>query len=167
MGMQRLLHVHEPDYGHLFENMLLLEREPCLVSGLIQPKVEGELSFCLGKSLQGPGITVADVYDATEWVTPSIEIVDSRIKDWKIRLPDTIADNGSSARFMLGGRMMPIGAVDMRLTGMTLEQNGVLVSSGTRRRCGATQRPLWHGWPTSWGNSASPSRRAPSSWQVR
>ena len=72
-----------------------------------------------------------DVYDATEWVTPSIEIVDSRIKDWKIRLPDTIADNGSSARFMLGGRMMPIGAVDMRLTGMTLEQNGVLVSSGT------------------------------------
>lgn len=131
VGMQRLLHVHEPDYGHLFENMLLLEREPCLVSGLIQPKVEGELSFCLGKSLQGPGITVADVYDATEWVTPSIEIVDSRIKDWKIRLPDTIADNGSSARFMLGGRMMPIGAVDMRLTGMTLEQNGVLVSSGT------------------------------------
>lgn len=117
VGMQRLLHVHEPDYGHLFENMLLLEREPCLVSGLIQPKVEGELSFCLGKSLQGPGITVADVYDATEWVTPSIEIVDSRIKDWKIRLPDTIADNGSSARFMLGGRMMPIGAVDMRLTG--------------------------------------------------
>lgn len=103
VGMQRLLHVHEPDYGHLFENMLLLEREPCLVSGLIQPKVEGELSFCLGKSLQGPGITVADVYDATEWVTPSIEIVDSRIKDWKIRLPDTIADNGSSARFMLGG----------------------------------------------------------------
>ncbi len=101
------------------------------MSGLIQPKVEGELSFCLGKSLQGPGITVADVYDATEWVTPSIEIVDSRIKDWKIRLPDTIADNGSSARFMLGGRMMPIGAVDMRLTGMTLEQNGVLVSSGT------------------------------------
>lgn len=69
VGMQRLLHVHEPDYGHLFENMLMLEREPCLVSGLIQPKVEGELSFCLGKSLQGPGITVADVYDATEWVT--------------------------------------------------------------------------------------------------
>lgn len=103
VGMQQLLHVHEPDYGHLFENMLLLEREPCLVSGLIQPKVEGELSFCLGKSLQGPGITVADVYDATEWVTPSIEIVDSRIKDWKIRLPDTIADNGSSARFMLVG----------------------------------------------------------------
>ena len=144
VGMQRLLHVHEPDYGHLFENMLLLEREPCLVSGLIQPKVEGELSFCLGKSLQGPGITVADVYDATEWVTPSIEIVDSRIKDWKIRLPDTIADNGSSARFMLGGRMMPIGAVDMRLTGMTLAwlanklgQFGISLKAGSIVMAGA------------------------------
>ena len=60
-GMQQLLNVHEPDYGHLFENMLLLERDACSLSGLIQPKVEGELSFCLRKTLQGPGITVADV----------------------------------------------------------------------------------------------------------
>ena len=93
--------------------------------------MEGELSFCLNKTLKGPGVTIADVYDATAWVTPSIEIVDSRIKDWKIKLCDTIADNGSSARFMLGGRMVPVGAVDMRLTGMTLEKNGELVSSGT------------------------------------
>lgn len=130
-GMQKLLNVNEPDYGHLFDNMLLLERDTCSMSGLIQPKVEGELSFCLNKTLKGPGVTIADVYDATAWVTPSIEIVDSRIKDWKIKLCDTIADNGSSARFMLGGRMVPIGAVDMRLTGMTLEKNGELVSSGT------------------------------------
>lgn len=130
-GMQKLLNVHEPDYGHLFENMLLLERETCSMGELIQPKVEGELSFCLSKTLEGPGITVADVYDATAWVSPSIEIVDSRIKNWTIKLADTIADNGSSARFVLGGRMTPIGQVDMRLTGMTLEQNGVLVSSGT------------------------------------
>lgn len=130
-GMQKLLNVNEPDYGHLFDNMLLLERDTCSMSGLIQPKVEGELSFCLNKTLKGPGVTIADVYDATAWVTPSIEIVDSRIKDWKIKLCDTIADNGSSARFMLGGRMVPVGAVDMRLTGMTLEKNGELVSSGT------------------------------------
>ena len=130
-GMQKLLNVSEPDYGHLFDNMLLLERDTCSMSGLIQPKVEGELSFCLNKTLKGPGVTIADVYDATAWVTPSIEIVDSRIKDWKIKLCDTIADNGSSARFMRGGRMVPIGAVDMRLTGMTLEKNGELVSSGT------------------------------------
>ena len=55
-GMQQLLNVHEPDYGHLFENMLLLERDACSLSGLIQPKVEGELSFCLRKTLQGPGL---------------------------------------------------------------------------------------------------------------
>lgn len=130
-GMQTLLNVHEPDYGHLFDNMLILEREDCSMSKLIQPKVEGELSFCLNKTLKGPGITVADVYDATAWVTPSIEIVDSRIRDWKIKLIDTVADNGSSAFFKLGGRMTRIGDIDMRLTGMTIEKNGKLVGSGT------------------------------------
>lgn len=130
-AMQKLLKVGEPDYGHLFENMLILERDSCSMAELIQPKVEGELAFCLNKGLKGPGVTVADVYNATAWVTPAIEIVDSRIKDWKISLADTIADNGSSARFVLGGRMVPIGDVDMRLTGMTLEQNGELISSGT------------------------------------
>lgn len=130
-AMQNLLGVNVPDYGHLFESMLLLEGQTCSVSQLIQPKVEGELSFCLRKTLKGPGITVADVYDATAYVVPSIEIVDSRIKDWKLKLADTIADNGSSARFMVGGRMTPIAGVDMRLTGMTLEKNGELLSSGT------------------------------------
>ena len=98
---------------------------------LIQPRVEGEISFCLEKTLKGPGVTVADVYDATKYVTPSIEIVDSRIKDWKIKLQDTIADNGSAARFVIGGRMTPIEQVDMKLTGMTMEKNGELINSGT------------------------------------
>jgi 2-keto-4-pentenoate hydratase len=130
-GMQTLLNVHEPDYGHLFDTMLLLERDNCSMSKLIQPKVEGELSFCLKKTLKGPGITVADVYDATAWVTPSIEIVDSRIKDWKIKLEDTVADNASAAFFKIGGRMTKIENIDMRLTGMTIEKNGALVGSGT------------------------------------
>lgn len=130
-AMQNLLNVSEPDYGHLTNRMLLLEGEVCRISELIQPKVEGELAFCLKKALRGPGITIADVYNATDWVVPSIEIVDSRIKDWKIALPDTIADNGSSARFVLGSGMTPIGDIDMRLIGMTLEKNGELVNSGT------------------------------------
>lgn len=130
-AMQNLLNVSEPDYGHLTDEMLLLEGEICRVSELLQPKVEGELAFCIKKTLRGPGITVAEVYNATDWVVPSIEIVDSRIRDWKITLPDTIADNGSSARFVLGSRMTPIGSVDMRLVGMTLEKNGELVNSGT------------------------------------
>lgn len=130
-AMQALLKVDEPDYGHLTDKMLVLEGEACPIDELIQPKVEGELAFCLRKTLRGPGVTIADVYNATDWVVPAIEVVDSRVKDWKITLADTIADNGSSARFILGGRMTPIGNVDMRLTGMTLEKNGELVNSGT------------------------------------
>lgn len=130
-GMQNLLRVNEPDYGHLTDKMLLLEGAICPMKELIQPKVEGELAFCLKKSLRGPGITIADVYNATDWVVPAIEIVDSRIKDWKIKLQDTISDNGSSGKFVLGSKMTSIENIDMRLIGMNLEKNGVLVSSGT------------------------------------
>lgn len=130
-GMQKLLNVDVPDYGHLFDGMLLTDGQVCHVSQLIQPKVEGELSFCLSKTLKGPGVTVADVYEAVRYVVPSVEIVDSRIQDWKVKLQDTVADNGSSARLMVGARMTPIEQVDMRLTGMTLEKNGELANSGT------------------------------------
>ncbi len=130
-GMQNLLGVMEPDYGHLTDKMLLLEGQPCPADELLQPKVEGELAFCLKRALRGPGVTIADVYNATDWVVPAIEIVDSRIKDWKITLKDTIADNGSSARLVVGSGMTPIGKIDMRLVGMTLEKNGELVNSGT------------------------------------
>lgn len=130
-AVQKLLGVNEPDYGHLTNKMLLLEGEICSMSDLIQPKVEGELAFCLKKTLKGPGVTIADVYNATDYVIPAIEIVDSRIKDWKIKLADTIADNGSSAKLMLGGKMTPIEKVDMRLIGMMLEKNGEVVSTGT------------------------------------
>lgn len=130
-GMQKLLNVDVPDYGHLFDGMLLTDGQVCHTSRLIQPKVEGELTFCLRKGLKGPGVTVADVYEAVRYVAPSIEIVDSRIQDWKVKLQDTVADNGSSACLMMGARMTPIEQVDMRLTGMTLEKNGELVNSGT------------------------------------
>jgi len=130
-AMQKMLNIDVPDYGHLFDTMLLSEGKPCHTEELLQPRAEGEISFYLEKTLKGPGVTVADVYAATRFVVPSIEIVDSRIKDWKIKLQDTIADNGSAARFVIGGRMTPIEQVDMRLTGMTMEKNGELVNSGT------------------------------------
>ena len=130
-AMQNLLGVNEPDYGHLTNKMLLNEGECCKVKELIQPKVEGELAFCLKKPLKGPGVTIADVYNAAGWVVPAIEIVDSRIKDWKIKLYDTISDNGSSAKLVLGNRMTKISDIDMRLVGMMLEKNGELVSTGT------------------------------------
>ncbi|BCV22040.1 hypothetical protein hamaS1_21090 [Moorella sp. Hama-1] len=88
------------------------------------------MAFILKDTLKGPGVTIADVYRATEGIMPAFEIVDSRIRDWRIKLPDTIADNASSARLVLGSRMVPIKDLDLRLTGMVLEKNGEMVSSG-------------------------------------
>lgn len=130
-AMQKLLGVNEPDYGHLTNKMFLSEGEHFPIDSLCQPKVEGELAFCFKKNLKGPGITIADVYNTVGWVVPAIEIVDSRIKDWKIKLVDTIADNGSSSKIVLGSRMTKISEIDMRLIGMILEKNGEVISTGT------------------------------------
>ncbi|GAW91027.1 2-keto-4-pentenoate hydratase [Calderihabitans maritimus] len=129
-GMQQLLGVNEPDYGHLLDHMLVPEGEAVPRESLLQPKVEGEIAFILKETLRGPGVTIADVYRATEGVMPAIEIVDSRIRDWKIKLPDTVADNASSALFVLGGRMLPLKDLDLRHIGMVLEKNGELVNTG-------------------------------------
>ena len=129
-GMQRLLGVAEPDYGHLLDDMLIAEGEPCRRDELIYPRIESELAFILKDTLKGPGVTIADVYRATEGVMAAFEIVDSRIVDWKIKLADTVADNASSARLVLGGRMSSIKDVDLRLVGMVMEKNGEVVSTG-------------------------------------
>lgn len=129
-SMQQLLGVNEPDYGHLLDDMLIPEGEPCRRDELILPRVEGELAFVLKNALRGPGVTIADVYRSCAGVMPAFEIVDSRIKDWKIKLADTIADNASSARLILGSRMVPVETLDLRLIGMVLEKNGQVVSTG-------------------------------------
>lgn len=130
-AMQKTIGIDVPDYGHLTDAMVLLEGQPCKMEELIQPKVEGELLFFLKKELKGPGLTVADVYNAVDYVVPAIEIVDSRIRNWDVTLIDTVADNGSSGKLVIGSRVTPITDVDMRLTGMTMEKNGELVNSGT------------------------------------
>lgn len=131
LGMQNLLGVNEPDYGHLTSSMILQEGEKVSMGKLCQPKVEGELAFCLDKPLKGPNLTIVDVYNATSWIAPAIEIVDSRIEDWNIKLQDTVADNGSSAKVVLGAKMKNISDIDMRLIGMILEKNGEFINSGT------------------------------------
>jgi len=130
VAMQKLLGVNEPDYGHLFDHMLVMEGVAISRSELLLPKVEGEVAFVLKRALKGPGITIADVLRATDGVMASIEIVDSRIRDWKIKLPDTIADNASSARFVLGSRLVPVENLDLRLIGMVFEKNGEIISTG-------------------------------------
>jgi 2-keto-4-pentenoate hydratase len=94
-AMQKLLGVDQPDYGHLLDSMEVSNGGMIPMDILFNPKVEGELSFVLKKDLIGPAVTIEDVLEATEYIVTSIEIVDSRITDWKIKLEDTVADNAS------------------------------------------------------------------------
>ena len=90
----------------------------------------------------------------------SIEIVDSRVRDWKIKLADTIADNASSARFVVGSRLICAGGFDLRLLGMVLEKNGEIVSTGAGAAVMGIPPPRSPGLRTSWENSGSPWRKA-------
>lgn len=129
-AMQRMVGVDQPDYGHLLSTMFVAESERAPVEALIQPKVEMEVAFVLGAPLRGPGCTVADVLSATAWVCPSLEIIDSRIADWKIGITDTIADNASSARVVLGGRRTSLDRLDLRTLGAVLRVDGEVVQTG-------------------------------------
>ena len=97
---------------------------------LIQPKAEGEIAFILKRDLMGPGIGNADVLAATECVMPCFEIVDSRIRDWKIKIQDTVADNASCGVFVLGDRAVDPRRIDLSTCGMVLEKNGEIVATG-------------------------------------
>ena len=128
-AMQRLLGVSEPDFGHLLDTMQLADGSPLSRAALIWPRVEPEIAFALGADLHGPGVTAADVLAATAALIPALEVVDSRIRDWQIRLADTIADNASSARFVLGRGRVPPGDFDLRLLGMVFQVDGQVVAT--------------------------------------
>lgn len=114
LAMQRMMGVDEPDYGHLLDEMALEESVPIAVDRYCRPRIEVEVGFLLGANLPGDGCTEADVLAATAAVVPAIELIDSRIRDWKIGLADTIADNASSAGFVLGAQLVPPAEVDLR-----------------------------------------------------
>jgi 2-oxopent-4-enoate/cis-2-oxohex-4-enoate hydratase len=126
--VQRSLGVSEPDFGQLLASMVA--SDSIAADSLMQPRAEGEVAFLLERDLKGPGITNADVIYATQAVTPCFEIVDSRIRNWNIKLQDTVADNGSAARFVLGDRSVPLRGLDLATCGMVLEKNGVIESTG-------------------------------------
>ncbi len=129
-GIQRQLGVNEPDYGHLFAAMDCTDGHVD-TSALIQPKIEAELAFILQKDLAGGQVTAQDVQAATDYVVGAFEIVDSRVADWRIKLVDTVADNASSGRYVLGGTRLNPAAVDLAAVGMQLYKNGNLVGEGT------------------------------------
>ncbi|KKO71589.1 2-oxopent-4-enoate hydratase [Kerstersia gyiorum] len=125
-----MLKVDQPDFGMLLSDMLYADGASIAASDLIAPKAEGEIAFVLKHALRGPGITVADVLRATAYVMPCFEIVDSRIRDWKIKIQDTVADNASAGVFVLGDRGADPRDVDLACVGMTLEKNGEVVATG-------------------------------------
>ncbi len=100
--MQQMMGVDEPDYGHLLDAMILGEDSPIPSDRYCYPRIEVEIGYVLGSALPGADCTEADVLAATEYIVPSLELIDSRIRDWRIKLADTIADNASSAGVILG-----------------------------------------------------------------
>ena len=129
LAMQQMLGVNEPDYGQLLEDMLVYQGVDCQMAGLLQPKIEGEIAFVLESDLMGPGVTPSDVARATAGVTPALEIIDSRVRDWKIKIQDTVADNASAAGFVIGASLTPLGKLDLRRVGYVFSKNGRVVGT--------------------------------------
>ena len=126
-----MLGVYQPDFGMLSDAMLYREGEAIPAASLIQPKAEGEIAFVLRHDLQGPGVSVADVLAATAGVMACFEIVDSRIRDWKIRIQDTVADNASCGVFVIGAARVAPRALDLAAVKMDILKNGAHIASGT------------------------------------
>ncbi|MDR1375092.1 MAG: 2-keto-4-pentenoate hydratase [Treponema sp.] len=129
-GIQKQLGVNEPDYGHLFAAMDC-KNGSVNTAALLQPKIEGEIAFVLKMDLAGGRVTRDDVVKAADYVVAAFEIVDSRVAGWKIKLPDTVADNASSGRYMLGTRRLKLEEVDLPAVSMRLYKNGVPAGEGT------------------------------------
>jgi 2-keto-4-pentenoate hydratase len=129
-AMQQMMGVDEPDYGHLLDDMALCEDIPVDTARFCYPRVEVEVAFVLGADLPGEGCTEQDVLAATEAFAPAIELIDSRIVDWRISLADTIADNASSAGFVLGSARVSPSDVDIKAIGATLWRNDEQVAKG-------------------------------------
>ncbi|NHB95691.1 fumarylacetoacetate hydrolase family protein [Photorhabdus stackebrandtii] len=125
-----ILDVDQPDFGILTSDMYYENNATVPIEQLIAPKAEGEIGFILKRNLRGPGITAEDVLQATAYVVPCIEIVDSRIRDWKIKITDTVADNASSGLFVIGNGTRLPSEIDLAAVTMTLEKNGKLIDTG-------------------------------------
>ena len=130
-AIQSMFGVNQPDYGHLFDTMMYADGDTVPLEKLLQPKVECEIAFVLKKDLVGPNITALDVIEATDYIVPAIEIIDSRIEDWKIRFEDTVSDNGSSALVVMGTKPTKLEGLDLSCLGMNLYQNGKYLESAT------------------------------------
>jgi 2-keto-4-pentenoate hydratase len=129
-AMRQQMGVHEPDFGHLLTDMSRPADAPLPTGDFLQPRAEPEIALVLGRRLAGPRVSVSDIIAATDYAVAAIEIVDSRIADWKIGLIDTIADNASSGGFVLGQAPLRLDQVDLALTGCVLRLSGRIAATG-------------------------------------
>jgi 2-keto-4-pentenoate hydratase len=134
-AVQQQLGVDQPDYGALFADMEIVTGGQIEVAQLIQPRVEAELALVLESDLSSEDVTLGELMRATAYAVPALEVVDSRIRDWKITILDTVADNGSSARYVLGASPRRLTDVDLESCGMTMMKNGTIVSVGCGAAC--------------------------------
>jgi 2-keto-4-pentenoate hydratase len=130
LAMQQMMGVDEPDYGHLLDEMQVFEDTPVKPGRYLYPRVEVEVGFILSDDLPGAGCTEDDVLAATQALVPSIELIDTRITDWKIALCDTIADNASSAGFVLGEARVSPADIDVKAIDAVLTRNGEVIAEG-------------------------------------
>ncbi|MGE3303842.1 MAG: 2-keto-4-pentenoate hydratase [Hyphomonadaceae bacterium] len=134
-AVQKQLGVDQPDYGALFADMEIPNDGVVDTERLIQPRIEAEIAFVLRKGLPNPDTTMGELMSAIDFAVPALEIVDSRIADWKISIVDTIADNGSSARYVLGAAPRRLTDVDLETAGMIMTVDGAPASLGSGAAC--------------------------------
>lgn len=134
-AVQAQLGVDQPDFGVLFADMAIADGEVLLASTVLQPKAEAEIALVLAHDVDNPAATPDDMFRAAGHALAAIEIVDSRIAGWKITFADTVADNGSSAFYVLGTEPRPLVGLDLWTCGMALEINGAVVSVGAGAAC--------------------------------
>ncbi len=133
--VQTQLGVDQPDFGMLFADMAYGDGEAIPAGLLIQPKVEAEIALVINKDLTQEKHTYADIISATEYALPAVEVVDSRIENWKISLIDTVADNASSAAYVLGSRPVKLENLDLANCKMTMKRGDEVVSQGIGKAC--------------------------------
>jgi 2-keto-4-pentenoate hydratase len=129
-AMQRMIGVDSPDHGPVLASTVYRDGDALPLDRFIAPKVEAEIVFVMGERLLGPGVGPTDAARAVAGVAASMEIVDSRIADWRIKLADTVADLASNGAVAVSSRVVPLEGLDTRLIGMTLTRNGELVDTG-------------------------------------
>jgi len=134
-AVQRQLGVDQPDFGVLFDDMEFLEGQDVPAARLMQPKVESEIAFVVGRDLCGAVPSWGEFVGSIAYALPALEIVDSAITDWKITLVDTVADNASCGLYVLGNQPVALGTLQLAELGMEMTANDRLVSTGSGAAC--------------------------------